>query len=149
MTEKPFTTTFSPAWFTPERVASILNSAVSGSAGSQERIQLIEFLRERGVSGFDVTGIHDEVKIPTAWLRAWAVGAIAGWSEDKVMTRFGPMPLTDGDRNLLRTSCKALKVWEYVCTKLPAIQEDKAFATDQFTDEDIESIDSLIEKAGD
>lgn len=132
------TITFKSGWFTQARVISILNAPVNGLSGSAERIQFIELLRGLAIEGAFVKSVEKEVIIPTAWLRAWAMGAINGWKQETVMTQAGALPLTDGDRNIIRLSCKALKVWEFVCPKLPTIEDDKDFSVDQFDeDEDL------------
>ena len=124
-------TTFPANWFDKNRIGAILNAPVTGVAGSAERIQLVEKLRELKPD--------QKTEIENALLKGWAQGAIDGWSQETLATRMGPMPMGDGDRNLIRLSCKALKVWEYVASKLPKMQEEKDFATDIDDEELIDS----------
>lgn len=124
-------TTFPANWFDQNRIAAIMHAPVTGVAGSAERIQLVEKLRELK---FD-----QKAEIENAFLKGWAHGAIAGWSQETLATRMGPMPMGDGDRNLLRLSCQALKVWEYVKARIPQVQEEEDFATDIDDEELIDS----------
>ena len=115
-------TNFPANWFTQEKIIAIINAPVSGVVGSAERIQLRDQL-----------GSIDSAKpisISNAILKGWAHGAISGWNQETIMTRGGPVALTDGDRNLIRVSCRALKVWEFVKSKLPQVQDEEEFATD-------------------
>lgn len=123
---------FTANWFNDERLASVQHASVVGVTGSSERIQLREKLSDLKEKG----KLVDPVSIPSSLLKGWAHGAIAGWSQEQVATRVGPMPMGDGDRNLIRLSCKALKVWEYVCGKLPTLPEDEKFTSD-IDDEDL------------
>ena len=107
----------------------ILMAPVTGSYGSAERIKLKEDIKD----AFKQAGEKAEAVTFTATpaeLKAWAAGCSAGWAQETVATRNGPMPLTDGDRNLLRLSAKALKVWGAVSKTLPKVEEDAEFEID-------------------
>lgn len=141
------TTTFDAGWWTVERTAAVLNARVAGSAGSQERIMLIEHLRSLAIEGNYIKPIAQEMTVPTAWLAGWAKGAIAGWSVEMIPVNGIPVPMSDGDRNLIRLSCKATKTWEYVVPRLPVLAEDPKFSTDSFTDDEIEDLEESIKVA--
>ena len=48
------------------------------------------------------------------------------------------MAMADGDRNLLRLSAKALRVWGEVAKALPKVEVDDAFEVDPEIEDDIE-----------
>lgn len=114
--------TFPANWFTQEKLAVITHAPVSGVVGGSERIILRDNL-----DGIDFS---KPVSISAMLLKGWAHGAIHGWQQENFASNMGVVPLTDGRRNLLRLSCKALKVWEYVKSKLPQVQEEDDFSTD-------------------
>lgn len=114
--------TFPANWFNQEKLAAITHAPVSGVVGSSERIILRDNL-----DGLDFS---KPVSISAMLLKGWAHGAIHGWQQESFASNMGVVPLTDGHRNLLRLSCKALKVWEYVKSKLPQVQEEEDFAAD-------------------
>ena len=115
-------TTFPPNWFSQEKLFAIANAPVSGVIGSAERIQLRDNL--------DKIDPSKPVTISNSLLKGWAHGAINGWKQETIATRVGVVPLADGDRNLLRVSCKALKSWEYVKSNLPQVEESDDFVAD-------------------
>lgn len=137
-------TKFEAGWWTSDRVKAVLDAKVFGVDGSQERIMLIEYLRSLAIEGNFIKPITQELVVPTEWLAGWARGAIAGWSTEMIPVNGVPVPMTDGDRNLIRLSCKATKTWEYVVPRLPALKEDPEFATDSFTDADIVDLEESI-----
>ena len=121
----------------------VLAACVSGSHGSAERIKLKEDIRnsfkelgaEMAENGllFCRAGVNAEsitFEASRTELKAWSIGCVAGWMQESVQTRNGPAPMADGDRNLIRLSAKALKVWGMVAKQLPKVEDDEAFEVD-------------------
>lgn len=114
---------------TLSQVNYILMAPVTGSQGSAERIRLKDAVIEAHNAAKHAS---DDLYLEfgKSELKAWALGCIAGWSQEFLPTRSGPVPMTDGDRNLLRLSAQALKVWEHVKKNLPVLEEDQEFEVD-------------------
>ena len=123
-----------------DQVQAIRLAPVSGAYGSAERIALKEEL-EIGVQHAIKTAPDStllEVEASKEELKAWAAGCIEGWNQSQVVTQGGAIPMTDGHRNLLRLSAKALRVWETVKKALPKVEVDESFAIDPDLDDEIE-----------
>lgn len=123
-----------------DQVQAIRFAPVSGAYGSAERITLKEEIdagaAEAAKSSPDSTLL--EVEASKEELKAWAAGCIEGWNQSQVVTQGGAIPMTDGHRNLLRLSSKALRVWETVKKALPKVELDGGFEIDPDLDDEIE-----------
>lgn len=123
-----------------DQAQAIRFAPVSGSYGSAERIALKEAIdagaAEAAKSSPNSTAI--EVDASKEELKAWAAGCIEGWNQSQVVTQGGAIPMTDGHRNLLRLSSKALRVWETVKKALPKVELDGGFEIDPDLDDEIE-----------
>ena len=123
-----------PITITRAQAQAILRSPVFGAYGSAERIKLMEDIQD----AFKGDAENVELLCSKQELKAWAAGCIAGWSQETISTQRGPMAMADGDRNLLRLSAKALRVWGEVAKALPKVEVDDSFEVDPELGDELE-----------
>lgn len=117
-------TTGTTLTITEEQARFIFVAQVHGSYGSAERLRVKEDLGKAFQATQD--GKRPEsvkIEVTNQELKAWAAGCINGWKSEVIPTQTGPMPMSDVDRNIIRLSAKAMRVWETVKKQLPAIEE--------------------------
>lgn len=110
---------------TEEQARYIFVAQVIGSYGSAERIRMKEDIGK----AFQDLAIKKEagpveIEFSKAELKAWAAGCIAGWKSETISTQAGPVTMTDVDRNIIRISAKALRVWEAVRKQIPEVEAE-------------------------